>query len=179
MSDLEYQIGSSDLRRRMLAKIGAPLCAAEPITAAASDTYAPPKDVQRAAQRGLDLLKEGRGGKGLTDVGRARGKQLAGGQSCSRETIRKMHAYFARHDADHKPDWSKKGAETPGYVAWMLWGGDAGKRWSDAMVRRFDSEHSIAETPSVDRFGALLSSICVAQRDSMTELGTTGESGAL
>jgi hypothetical protein len=179
-SQTGYQIGSDDLRRRMMAKIGAPLAAVAPITAAASDTYAPPKDVQKAAQRGLDLLKEGRGGKNLTDVGRARGKQLAAGQSCSRETIRKMHAYFARHAVDRKPDWAKKGSETPGYVAWLLWGGDPGKRWADSMVRRFDAEQGIAEMPSADQFDALLSNICEAQRDGMTNSnGTTGESGAL
>jgi hypothetical protein len=38
-----------------------------------------------------------------------------------------MDAWFARHAVDRRPGWDKD--VTPGYVAHLLWGGDAAKRW--------------------------------------------------
>lgn len=156
-------VGDHDLRRRLLARVGVPLTASAG-PKKPDDSFVPPKGVQQAAQRGLDLLKEGKGGPGLTDVGRARGKQLAGGQSVSKATLRKMHAYFSRHGVDQKKDWAKKGHETPGYVAWLLWGGDAGKTWADSMTRRFDNEMSAEEYVAQNRFDSLVSSVYAAVR---------------
>ena len=52
------------------------------------------------AQRGLDWRKEfGRGG---TEVGVARARQLVNQQEVSAETVRRMHSYFSRHEVDKK-----------------------------------------------------------------------------
>ena len=161
---VEFRVGEQDgdLRRRLLARIGVPLTAA--VQPKSDDSFVPPKGVQDAAQRGLDLLKEGRGGPGLTDVGRARGKQLASGGPVSKATLRKMNAYFARHGVDRKPDWAKKGQETPGYVAHLLWGGDPGASWSKKMVARFDAELSVEESVAEERFDSLVSSVYLIAR---------------
>lgn len=104
----------------------------------------PPAGVQAAGKRALELIKAGKAGVGFTDTGRARAVQLANGQALSEETIRRMASYFARHVVDRSPDWAAPGKETPGYVAWLAWGGDAGSAWSKSMVRKWNSEKEAA-----------------------------------
>lgn len=106
---------------------------------AMSDSYTPPAGVQRAGKRALELLKDGKAGSNFTGAGRARASQLANGHALSKATIKRMHSYFSRHSVDRKPGWSDKGKESPGYVAWLAWGGDAGKAWSAKMVRSFEA----------------------------------------
>jgi hypothetical protein len=101
----------------------------------------PPKSVRAAAQRGLDLRREyGRGG---TAVGVARARDLANGRDISRATIGRMVGFFARHERSTKGGEGYNPGE-PGYpsagrIAWLLWGGDAGKRWAESQMRRLDA----------------------------------------
>jgi hypothetical protein len=65
------------------------------------------------------------------------------GRDVSPDKLRRMRAWFARHESDKRPGWDRAGKETPGYVAWLLWGGDAGRSWAIKMVaemNRIDSE---------------------------------------
>jgi len=102
--------------------------------------YTPPADVRAAAARGLELRREfNRGG---TAVGVARARDLSNGKSISLQTIRRMVSYFARHAVDKRPDWSNPSDPTPGYIAWMLWGGDAGKRWANSINTRMKKKPS-------------------------------------
>jgi hypothetical protein len=53
-----------------------------------------------------------------------------------------MVAYFARHEIDREGDgW---GVDSPGWQAWLLWGGDAGRawatKWRDKMHKGADHE---------------------------------------
>lgn len=85
-----------------------------------------PANVRKAAREGWRLHESGyRGG---TKVGWARARQLSGGREVSDNDVLAMYAYFARHAVDRRPWW--KNPPTPGYVAWMLWGGDAGRSWA-------------------------------------------------
>lgn len=102
----------------------------------------PPQDVQAAAKRGLELRKKyGRGGLSTQEAGRqgigsgvARANSLARGQRQSPQTVRRMHAFFSRHAKN------KTGGESDrGYIAWQLWGGDAGQRWARSLVERMDA----------------------------------------
>mgnify|MGYP000001562139 CR=1 FL=1 len=85
-----------------------------------------PLRVAIAADRGLRLYAEGH--RCCTRVGIARARQLASGAPVSDETIRRMVSYFARHAVDRRPGWGKR--VTPGYVAWLMWGGDPGRAWA-------------------------------------------------
>lgn len=97
----------------------------------------PPATVAAAARRGLDLRREfGRGG---TAVGVARARDLANRRALSVETARRMVAYFDRHEIDLDAPAAKPG--NPGYpsagrIAWLLWGGDAGRTWARKIVRQ-------------------------------------------
>lgn len=97
-----------------------------------TDDHQPPKGVQAAGKRAVRWIEEGRAGKGFTDVGRGRAYQLAEGRSLSSAEVKKMQAYFARHEVDAAAEGFKRGSAgfpSPGRVAWDAWGGDAGRRW--------------------------------------------------
>lgn len=91
----------------------------------------PPPAVRRAAADGLALRAEyGRGG---TEIGVARARDLSNGRDVSVDTLRRMIAYFDRHEVDLEAPAARRG--NPGYpsagkIAWLLWGGDAGRVWA-------------------------------------------------
>jgi len=100
----------------------------------------PTEAMAKEAQRGLDWRKEhGRGG---TEVGVARARQLINRQELSAETVRRMHSYFSRHEVDKQgegftPD--EDGYPSAGRIAWALWGGDAGQSWARSKDRQLDN----------------------------------------
>ena len=102
-----------------------------------AETFTPPQGVQVAALRALKLIADGHAGDGFTDVGHKRASDLAAGRSVSLNTVKRMHSYFARHAVDKQgKDWDNTDKPSPGKVAWLAWGGDPGKTWADAIVRR-------------------------------------------
>ena len=99
----------------------------------------PPKGVRQAAARAVRWIEDGRAGKGFTDTGRHRAHQLANGEDVDDDTLRRMHAYFSRHEVDKDATGFRRGDDgypSPGRVAWDAWGGDPGKRWADGWSRR-------------------------------------------
>lgn len=84
------------------------------------------------AQRGLDWRAEyGRGG---TEVGVARARDISNRADLSDETIGRMVSYFARHEVDKDAQGFRPGEDgypSAGRIAWALWGGDPGKSWAD------------------------------------------------
>ena len=82
------------------------------------------------AKLGLELRdKFNRGG---TEVGVRRAHQLANREDLDPSDIKSMYSYFARHEVDKKSTSHRWGAKTDpsaGYIAWLLWGGEDGKRW--------------------------------------------------
>lgn len=105
------------------------------------DSFTPPKGVQEAAQQGLDYRSEyGRGG---TEVGIARARDLSNGRNVSLETINRMVSFFARHEENAVPPSEKTepdGGPTNGWIAWQLWGGNAGRAWSNTISNRENDE---------------------------------------
>lgn len=90
----------------------------------------PPAAVAKEAEKGLRLHEEGR--KGGTEVGWARARQLSGREALSRDDVVAMASYFARHAVDKEAaGWGGDDDPSPGHVAWLLWGGDAGRAWAD------------------------------------------------
>ena len=103
----------------------------------ANETFTPPERVASAARRGLRLREKVDAG---TAVGVARANQLAGQEPVSLDTIGRMVSYFARHGAQ-KPENPGTDAEpTPWLVAWLLWGGDAGRSWANGIWEKRANE---------------------------------------
>ena len=104
-----------------------------------SDTFKPTAKMASNAEKGLKLRKEfGRGG---TDVGVNRAKQLSAQEDLSADDDTSMHSYFARHkvDKDSKShEWGSDTDPSAGYIAWLLWGGGEGKEWADKNANKID-----------------------------------------
>ena len=99
-----------------------------------SGKFKPPASVQSAAKHALKLIEQGKAGDGFTSVGRHRAHQLAAGEMVPLSDIKRMHSYFSRHGVDKKgKDWDN---DSPGKVAWLAWGGDAGKSWAASIVKK-------------------------------------------
>jgi len=101
-----------------------------------AEGHVPPQAVRNNAKRGLELRKKhGRGG---TEVGVARARDLSNGAALSLDTIKRMNSYFARHEVDKKGEgW---GVDSAGYIAWLLWGGDAGRSWARGITNRAETK---------------------------------------
>ena len=100
--------------------------------------FTPPQGVRDAAKRALDV-REGKPAsqKGMTPVGIARARDLMNGVKLSPDTVRRMKAFFDRHEADKKgATWDEQGK---GWQAWNGWGGDAGYAWVRKVVRQMES----------------------------------------
>lgn len=103
--------------------------------------FLPPKGVRDEAAKGLEWRREfNRGG---TAVGVARARDLSNGRAISPDTARRMNSYFSRHEVDKQGEgWSpgQEGFPSAGRIAWALWGGDAGQRWSAKLVEQMNAE---------------------------------------
>lgn len=90
----------------------------------------PPAAAAKAAEQGLKLREEHK--RGGTRVGVARARQLIKREPLSEDVVKRMASYFARHAVD-KTGKDFDNAENPsaGFIAWQLWGGDAGRDWAE------------------------------------------------
>ena len=91
------------------------------------------------ARQGLELRREwGRGG---TEVGVARARDISNRRDLSMDTVRRMRSYFARHGANYSKDYGGKeadGGPNAFTIAWKLWGGNAGRKWAESLVEAED-----------------------------------------
>jgi len=114
-----------------------------PVAVEKAETYTPPKAVRSAARRALDWIGEGKAGSGFTGVGRARANQLASGEQVTMATLKRMKAFFSRHEVDKDAvgfSQGEKGYPSAGRVAWDAWGGDAGFAWAESLVAEDDKK---------------------------------------
>ncbi|TZG27627.1 hypothetical protein [Sphingomonas montanisoli] len=106
----------------------------------ATKHFTPTLRMASAARRGLRLREKfNRGG---AQVGVDRAHQLAERRDVSEADVKAMHSFFARHAVDkdtatHK--WDSDSDPSAGFIAWLLWGGDAGKAWADAKAKALDA----------------------------------------
>jgi len=103
----------------------------------AEESYEPTDEMAREAELGLKWREEyGRGG---TEVGVARARDISNKRNLSFDTVKRMNSYFSRHEVDKEAiGWEdgEEGFPTAGRVAWQLWGGDAGRDWAARIVER-------------------------------------------
>lgn len=109
-----------------------------------SESYKPTAGMREEAQRGLDWRKEyGRGG---TEVGVARARDIVNGKNLSEDTVKRMFSFFSRHEVDKQAEGFSPGEEgypSAGRIAWALWGGDAGFSWSRDKAAGMDEDRSV------------------------------------
>ena len=100
----------------------------------------PSEGMVSEARKGLEWRKEhGRGG---TEVGVARARDIVNGKELSLDTVKRMRSFFARHEVDKLAEGFSPGEDgypSAGRIAWALWGGDAGQSWANKIVKSMDS----------------------------------------
>ena len=107
-----------------------------------SESFSPPSSVRSAARRGLELRKKhGKGGLTTQEAGKqgigsgvARATSLANGEKVSYATIKRMAAFFSRHEKN-----KSGGEDDAGRIAWLLWGSDAGRAWANRIIKMVES----------------------------------------
>ena len=106
--------------------------------------FTPPKGAIEAAKRALEQrATKPASQRGMTPIGIARARDLSNGKQLSPDTIRRMLAYFTRHEVDKEGStWDEYGK---GRQAWDGWGGDAGFTWSKKIVAQMDKADEVVK----------------------------------
>ncbi len=93
-----------------------------------TDSFKPTTAMAEEASRGLELREKFK--RGGTAVGVARARDLKNRRNLSEDTLKRMKSYFARHKVDKRAkNFGDNDNPSAGYIAWLLWGGDAGRDW--------------------------------------------------
>jgi capsid protein len=109
-----------------------------------TNTYIPTVAIADNAKRALEIRdKKPASQRGMTSVGIARARDLMNRRPLSEETVRRMKAYFDRHESDKNGEtWDEQGK---GWQAWNGWGGDEGYSWATAIVERLNKQTDTKE----------------------------------
>lgn len=106
-----------------------------------AEGHKPSESMATAARRALEWRKEyGRGG---TDVGVARARNIANRDNLPMSTVKRMVSFFARHGTNRSEHYNKKepdGGPTAWRIAWDLWGGDSGRSWANRIAGQEDGK---------------------------------------
>jgi hypothetical protein len=105
----------------------------------ADGSYIPTNAMADNARRALAIReKKPISQRGMTSVGIARARDLINKRPMSEDTVRRMKAFFDRHEADKQGEtWDQQGK---GWQAWNGWGGDEGYSWATAIVERLNKQ---------------------------------------
>lgn len=111
--------------------------------------FIPPVSVAKEAEKGLNYRKRS-GGKGGLNVSEAKKEGIGSGvqravnlknrNKMSPDTIKRMKAFFDRHEKNKKinPKYKEEPWKDRGYVAHLLWGGDPGKNWVEKILKQME-----------------------------------------
>jgi ParB-like nuclease domain len=103
----------------------------------AKPNLVPPEGVRAAARRGIEYHAQGKAGDGFEAATLTRAHKIANGEELTPEHVKRMHSFFERH-AGGRSQKAKKGEITPWDVAWLAWGGNAGRSWAAAKVAELE-----------------------------------------
>ena len=101
----------------------------------------PTQEMADEAAQGLEWREEfGRGG---TEVGVARARDIKNRANLSIRTVKRMYSYLSRHEVDKEGQGFYSGDEgypSAGRIAWALWGGDPGFAWTKRKIAAIEKE---------------------------------------
>jgi len=104
-----------------------------------AEGHKPTDEMANAARRALEWRKEY--GRGMTQTGVARARDISNRANLSLETVNRMVSFFARHGVNRDKHYSAKepdGGPTAWRIAWDGWGGDAGRTWANRIADAAD-----------------------------------------
>lgn len=104
-----------------------------------TDSYLPTNAIAENARQALKVREtKPASQRGMTAVGIARARDLMNKRPLSEDSVRRMKAFFDRHEVDKQGEtWDEKGK---GWQAWNGWGGDEGYVWSTSIVERLNKQ---------------------------------------
>ena len=116
-------------------------------------SYVPNDSMASNAKRALEVrASKPPSQRGMTAVGLARARDISNKKALSEETVRRMKAYFDRHEMDKKGEtWGDQGK---GWQAWQGWGGDSGRTWANAIVERLNNKQQNSAAVERKEFNA-------------------------
>jgi hypothetical protein len=119
----------------------------------ASDSFKPTKGMVEEAKRALKWRREFK--RGGTAVGIARARDIANGKNLPYKTVKRMKAFFDRHQSDADADGFRPGEDgfpSNGRIAHALWGGDPGYTWAKDIVSRVEGSEKSFKSIDEKRF---------------------------
>lgn len=102
------------------------------------ETFVPPASAAKEAKKAIDWKEEhGDEVKGGTQVGWTRANQLAKRERLSLKTVKRMKAFFDRHEKNKSiaPEFKSEPWRDNGYIAWLIWGGDSARSWVEGILK--------------------------------------------
>ena len=103
-----------------------------------------PESARNNARKAIKWKEEhGSEVKGGTAVGWTRAHQLASGENLSISTVKRMKAFFDRHQKNKSVDTEHKNEpwKDNGYIAHLLWGGDSARSWAERKVKQYENKN--------------------------------------
>ena len=95
--------------------------------------YEVPENVINNFRKGLKLYKEGFSGNGLVEKTIDEAHSIVLHRRVTEEKLKRMRAWFARHD---KAGYKRiVNPPSPGYVAFLLWGGSEGRAFANRVLK--------------------------------------------
>lgn len=107
----------------------------------------PPAKVRSNAAKGLDIRnsmskskkammdKDGKPSQGVRTA-----RALMSGDPISKDLMKTMVAWFARHDASVLERKNRTDRTSKAYQAFLAWGGNEGRAWAKKTLRRIEQE---------------------------------------
>ena len=100
-----------------------------------TNTYIAPMSASKAAKKALAIRERmPKSRKAGTRVGLARAHQIANQKPMSFNTVKRMKAFFDRHDGARERAARLRDPESKAAQAWGLWGGTPGRRWAEGVI---------------------------------------------
>lgn len=102
-------------------------------------SFKPPISVAKEAEIAIKWKEEhGDEVDGGTQVGWIRANQLANRKEISLDIIKRMKAFFDRHEKNKSvdPKYKDEPWKDNGKIAWLAWGGDSGRKWVEEILNK-------------------------------------------
>ncbi len=82
--------------------------------------------------------------RGSTQVGAGKAGQLAERGDLTELDVNSARSFVARQVADQEAKAHQENSDgdpSSGFIAWLLWGEDAGRAWAERKSRQLDNQH--------------------------------------
>lgn len=144
--------------------------------------FVPPTSVAKAAEKGLEYRQKAgdEGGLSTSEAkkegvgsGVQRAVNLKNRDELSPNTVKRMKAFFDRHQKNKKIEKGKEPWEDKGRVSWLLWGGDPGYAWAKKVVTQMeaaDNKEKIKRAGTAARVILSFYKTCLAEENQL-EIG--------